>query len=626
MMASKEVSVTSLADPQNAEPKCNLDDINTCPSATIIKVLLMRLQRLRNNHNDSEIAQSLHSVLEKYHYSTTALMDDLHHLKYEHGIDHDDAKFDAAYNFFKDSTGNGCDIDKCRIIQRHYRDRGGRDIGDNLQKGQRMRPQEEVLLDTVSTIHFYFLHSFDTQRFTKNERDRIMKMVGSTSWTEVTEGIGRDDADYDDDDAKRAPSAMNMMTEMLKEKKGRGRSRFRDVEDDEKTIKTLKVDFAAMSAAVGIEEKVLSEGLSEYKNDRNKLIGDLVDVVYGDGSEKQPIWSTLKMDNGQKDMVFQKALYEHFRCIHLNTNNFTKLCRYIVERKKLQIDVERMEKLMNNNNIDGRMFDKGDAEHYQKNGIFAKRFKGIPDCKLQHVRQLYTALKKWKFVEIKEVTVKEEEKEDEIAEEAAADDDAVIQTTDQADVYAIGKQFLYWKSQRGHPDYVKAKFKDMKEEVMQSEALSQCSMTMKQWNTMMQIVNVMTGTKAALQIKSNGLRSWMFKIKEWEPFDSEHLCALKLYTDCTKLCAALCSILRRGDKEEIGQIANLARILTETIQCFGSPLVEEKKQKTYFRGVNKTFMFMSIVSRFNLPQSTTSDVKLQHLLTISGVSKNRSIY
>ena len=93
---------------------------------------------------------------------------------------------------------------------------------------------------------------------------------------------------------------------------------------------------------------------------------------------------------------------------------------------------------MNNKNLDVFV-----VHFHSKNGIFAKRFKGIPGCKLQHVRQLYTAVRKWKYVEVKEVAVesKEEEKEDEGVEE----DNVEQIKADQPDVYAIGKQFLYWK-------------------------------------------------------------------------------------------------------------------------------------------------------------------------------------
>lgn len=102
---------------------------------------------------------------------------------------------------------------------------------------------------------------------------------------------------------------------------------------------------------------------------------------------------------------------------------------------------------------------------------------------------------------------------------------------------------------------------------------------------------------------------YMYRIKKGEAFDQQHLAAIKLYTDFTKICAVLCAILRRGDPVEVAQVAHWTRLLIETVQCYGSSLKEENAKKTYYRGVNRTFMFMKIVSRFNLPQSTTSSVE-----------------
>ena len=93
------------------------------------------------------------------------------------------------------------------------------------------------------------------------------------------------------------------------------------------------------------------------------------------------------------------------------------------------------------------------------------------------------------------------------------------------------------------------------------------------------------------------------------PFDEPHLRALKLYTDFTELCDKFCAILREGNPKKVAQIANWAKTLIETIQCYGSRINVNDAKKTYYRGVNKTFVFRMVVSRFHLPQSTTSSVK-----------------
>ena len=422
------------------------------------------------------------------------------------------------------------------------------------------------------------------------------------------DAIQRDDGDDDEEKQDTVhEEVISMVSDIQigKRKKARSRSRFRDDPEETKSDEAQTVDFAAMSQVVGVDEVVLQKNLNQYKEDRNSLIADLIDVVYGEDEEKMDIWNAFEMDAENKRTVFQQALYGHFNCFQLNVANLVKHCSYIIARKRLQIAVEPMTEIMTTNGIDGRMFDKEDTEHHQKNGAFSNRFKAVPDCKVQHVRQLYTAVKKWKYVEWKEVTVdsKEDEKED------VVDDNEVDEEneTDQPDVYTIGKRFNYW--QRNMNDYVQAKFKDLKEEMLQSPLLSQYFPGIQGWNRLMKLVEALIGTKEALKIKSSGNASYLYRIKKGKAFDSKHLCALKLYTDYTKLCAAFCAVLRKCDVADIAGIAIMARLLSETIQCFGASLRDERAKKTYYRGVNRTFMFMTIVSRFNLPQSTTSSVK-----------------
>lgn len=591
-----------------AQHACSPDDIRNCPSARSIKALLNPLdqwlaERRRGNPraNESYTVHIINTMLKIRGYSVTKLLDDVHHLKYEHEVDENDNRFDIAYDFFKGTTSNnGCDIDQCPLFERHHRDRGRQRIG------HKMEDKDDLLMDTLSMIHCYFVHSYETQRFTKAERYRIMRITGSKTWDSAQTIL-------EDDSVESVSTAlMNQITPIVRSKRNVGRRRFRD-EDQ------INDDFAAMSLSVGVDEQVLRAGLRRYGQNRNRLISDLIDVVYGEKAEYTAIWQRLriKITSDQKRIVFSDILYKHFECTQLNTQNLLKLFGFIIGRKRLQIDVGRLRAVVIRDHIDGKMFDKTDPEHHVNMGNFAKRFKvppdskdnAVPECKAQHLRQLYGAVNKWQYVKVKQVVKESNEKKENDGDNEKDDvkEDDEEANSGQPDVYAIGKRFLFWKSQRRKKEYVEAKYSDMKEEVLHEEsALSRYFTGIKGWNKLSSDVNTLVKTQAALKINSNGRFRYIFMIRKGKPFDKEHIRALKLYTDFDKLCKAFCEILRRGDRKEIAGIANMARMLTETIQCFGSPLSAKKK---YYRGVKKTFMFMTIVSRFNLPQSTTTNVK-----------------
>ena len=165
------------------------------------------------------------------------------------------------------------------------------------------------------------------------------------------------------------------------------------------------------------------------------------------------------------------------------------------------IDFDALVDVVTTNGLDGRLFDKTANDSYENNGTFSKRFKGVADCKVQHVRQLYGALKKWKYVEPKKVIpLKQDEeaqdgKED---EKEPVDGDDVNHGSDQMGIYEIGKRFYFWDSHRKHPDYVAAKYSNIKEEVLNNPLFSRF-INIRSWNTLTATITALLATEKALR-------------------------------------------------------------------------------------------------------------------------------
>ena len=608
-----EQSVTPLAQQKSSDIElecgCSVADIKSCPSARIIKKLLKRLEKWKNS-NKSEKAQSLHSVLEEYNYSVTKILDDIHHLKYEHSIDRDDALFDAAYDFFNESDAKSdCDVNHCRLVQRHYRGRGQQPVmsqgvvdSDTLS--------DEVLMDIMAMIHCYFVHSFDINRMTKAERENV-----EMTWSY---GVSLDDAAKDDSENENM-RRIKLIADILRAKEDklqwiRGNRRYRDVEYGQSASKKA-IDFAAMAVTAEVDEMVLRDGLSEYGKDADRLIDDLIVVVYGEDVGEMDIWKALKVEEDRKRRIFRQILYDHFKCTQLSTGNMIKICNVIIQRMEFQIDADAINEVLSTNGIDGRIYNKTNPETYQNVNVFAQNFKSVQNCHGPHIRRMYNVVKKWKYIKLKKKEVKKQEeeiddgKEDE--KQPVFDDHDAVNDQNQSDqrhtVYEIGKQFFFWHSLKAHRRFIRSKYENMKEEVMNSPLLHGL-VSVRAWQKLTHDIAVIIATEHALQITSNGLSYSLYGIQQHEPLDAEHLRGLKLYTDFNELCSKFCSILRWGDPAQIAEIANLTRILVETVQCYGNPM---SATKTYYRGVNRTFVFKTIATKFNLPFSTTTSVNLR---------------
>ena len=396
----------------DAEVTCSLKSIKSCPSARIIKVLLSRLSKYQppqqpnqTTPNNKSTTNPLVEVLNSYNYSVTEILNDLNHIKYEHNVDRDDTKFDESYEFFKKAmSGTVCNVNSCPHIRRHYRNRGRLTSQERVIRSR--NADDALLMDTMAMVHCYFLHSFDLNRLTKEERDSVeMEMSADVGLDDDEKECSGNSAGDTLSEFKRVRLINNILTaktQKLKLQIRRGGNRYRGIEDEEKSESQNIVDFVAMAKVMKIDANLLSKGLSEYGKDRDRLIADLIDVVYAENPKKSAIWTKLKIQENVKSDMFQRALFQCFECTQLNTANFVKLSAVIVKRESLQIDMTRFEGVISNDDIDGRMFDKNDKAHYQNMGAFSKRFKTVSDCKPQHARTLYRMIRKWQYIEKKD--------------------------------------------------------------------------------------------------------------------------------------------------------------------------------------------------------------------------------
>ena len=428
------------------------------------------------------------------------------------------------------------------------------------------------------------------------------------------------------------------------------------------------VDFVSMAKSIEMEVMSLSKPLNVYKRHPDRLIGDLIDVICNEDTQKMDIWNKFKMENHRKRAMFRTVLCGYFKCTDLNTTNFIKISEYIIKTKGFKIDIDALNKLVIRNTIDGRIFNESDHEsddQFHGKSDFIKLFDGLSECNRKHIGELYTAIERWNVIEIFiEFVVKEviEEMRSEIADQFkdqiidffrsdidyktlsamnasefgkrmaknCGSDNVMdiartlrmkilakikgrthaMQQQQPQKVYEIGKRFVFW--QKEDKDFVKPKYQDIREELMESPLLVNREfkyrlISLETWNQLTESVQKVLETKMARKIKSSGYSRYIYKIQEGADFDAPHLRALKLYTDFSDLCDTFCWILRDGDPKNVAQIAHWTKTLTETVQCFGNVM---QAKESYLRGVNQEFMFRMIVSQWYLPLSTTTSVEM----------------
>lgn len=116
-----------------------------------------------------------------------------------------------------------------------------------------------------------------------------------------------------------------------------------------------------------------------------------------------------------------------------------------------------------------------------------------------------------------------------------------------------------------------------------------------------------------------------YGIDEGDPLDEKHLLSILLLIEHGAALNALDMALRESDQDKVAQIAHFARILTETVQCFGS-LFKNYYQYCYKALDERTF-FTSFIIGIYEPLIAFPSVKLPQssILILKNVFKMFSL-
>eukprot|EP01083_Nonionella_stella_P213363 769621_1 len=159
--------------------KCETSPQNVlkCPAINRIRIILheFNLNLLhKDQHDEYNLMDKLAPIFFDNRYTNTSLLNDFHHIKYMHRADDNNEVFSKLYEKFIDVIGAVCNVKQCQFITRHYRDRSVLHkeyiVSEDTQDNVEYNPYDaRYMMDLISRIHVYIMHSYDTNRFTMHE-------------------------------------------------------------------------------------------------------------------------------------------------------------------------------------------------------------------------------------------------------------------------------------------------------------------------------------------------------------------------------------------------------------------------------------------------------------------------
>ena len=193
----------------------------------------------------------------------------------------------------------------------------------------------------------------------------------------------------------------------------------------------------------------------------------------------------------------------------------------------------------------------------------------------------------------------------------------VVDLQQNNDIYTEGVRFWYWSEESRPRNAVslRPRYSNLKEEMVTAGHLG-----VKMWNNLVKLCETLLKVRRVKRIKASGNGHLFYGIAAGAVFALSWLLPLKLYTDFDDLNHEFCDQFRLkvfgGNRvEEMRSIItrnrryfNMAKQLSECVQCFGQLLVGKKTR--YYRGVKRAFVFSRFISRFHVPLSTSKLVRV----------------
>eukprot|EP01084_Bolivina_argentea_P264050 447146_1 len=601
-----------------------------CIHSTRIKLILERYNNIISDKTDKSDQQLQNEVNDMINniipadvsYSNVQLINDFYHIKYDHNINDDLNQLCSFHKYLFDNEDVlKCDISYCESAKRYY---DGRNRSYNSSK------DNTNLLHLICRIHTYLIHAFETDRLTTDEiryieaklhefkdedkdivNDKKLQMVTkiTNNKKQRTSSIGcnclSDNAKYITHCDQPVLNCIDILA-VLKHN----------------NISINESDFINACESYDYQKQQLIDDLCDIMlngEDENIQLTQILSKEY----DRQRIYDTIlykyikheNLNNENFIKVLRKTVYELklktidcdqvesiARNAKLSGNTFIKnssqfknsvkfaqVFKSMVNWKKKQwlkiyIKINKwgqmpkqhknvnkiliaeskteiynmMEHTCNIDYIDKQtdihLIDEFCAITNSKNEIAISYLKTTEWNVLFAINKYYATNGKLSKTEIETTEIESKHI-----------------------IYNLGISFWYWNNQKSNKRYVLKTFHNLKNEILNFNKF-----TIKLWNNLVLECNQLIKADRVREISCNGYNTNIYEMEKGASITLDHILSIKLYTDYTKLCNIFCqafrlkkisqtqyervsSLQRRNEK-----IANWAKLLMQSVQCFGS--------------------------------------------------------
>ena len=182
----------------------------------------------------------------------------------------------------------------------------------------------------------------------------------------------------------------------------------------------------------------------------------------------------------------------------------------------------------------------------------------------------------------------------------------------EKDAYNFGQNFWYWKYYANNHWFVKPKYKNLKQELLNNKIYN---IEKFDWN--LENENATEKMKNDDRVKllvSNGEFKQKYRIKGNQKITKNHLLSILFYCNTDELQREFSATYRRLEhvfesdeefKKRHGHYYYFGKLLRETVEVYGNVMVDDKL--VLFHGISHPLFFEKMIAKFYCPTSTSQD-------------------
>eukprot|EP01083_Nonionella_stella_P083339 230384_1 len=360
--------------------QCEIIDIeqNTFKCQAIKRIQII-LHEFNDDQHEPNLVEKFATIFISNGYTNTSLLNDFHHIKYTHHADDDDSVFSKIHTYFVNEIGTVCNEKQCRFISRHYRDRSTLQnqlndciLSDEKHDNDGFNPHDRrYMMDLISRIHVYFIHSYHLNRLTMDEVRTL---------NDKTQGLYGDALE---------DKRLQLLSEIMRTKRNiigikRDIDKFKEpLSEAQATHKQCVIDYTEMHDVlrkhrIHIGTDDLHDAFSAYTGHKDRLIADLIDAYYDTSLPLENAISITQLpsDHNHRHSLYGTILFQYFEKRDINAANLVKIATKLLSEYYPDIDRKEFAETVMNAGINGHTFIQGTPQ-YKKSLQFAKIFKSI---------------------------------------------------------------------------------------------------------------------------------------------------------------------------------------------------------------------------------------------------------